>query len=128
MIIRTKEHGDVDLDTATRETLVLVRAGLETDLQEINFSIKDADQTYRDTGKRYAPDWMRRVQLARKAVLKRLTYVNVAISAIPKESKPPSKKGQRVADLFVDIAKVRLQEAVFADILKEAVDQWEQAR
>ena len=123
MIMHTKAHGDVDLGTATRQTLLLVRAGLEADLQEINWTIEDTKR------ERCAPDWVRRVRGARKTVLKRLSFVNAAISAAPKapkESKPPSKKGQRVADLFVDIAKVRLQEEVFEDILEEAIEQWKQ--
>ena len=124
MIMRTKEYGDVDLDTATRETLVLIRAGLYSDLQEINFAISDAKETYRATGERYAHDWIRRTHIARKSVLKRLGHVNAVLSSIPKERKPPSKKGQDVANLFVDFARARLPEDVFQGILDDAIELW----
>jgi len=124
-VIRTKEYGDVDLDTASRDLLLDIRVGLEADLQDINFQLEESKQRYLLTGERYAPDWLRRARNARRAVLNRIRSVNLALKRIPKEPPPLSRKAQDVGNWFIDIAREALPPEVFQEILDAAIAQWQ---
>jgi len=124
MITSTKSHGQVDLESLGRNDLLEIRASFSADLIEINGELEDEKLTYKTTGESKGPEWYQRARGARRAVIKRLQRVDVLLATAPQQNRPPSAKGQDVANLFVDFARARLPEDVFQGILDDAVELW----